>query len=55
MRLGNVSAIGLVYDRPKDEFIIPVAAELEPDAIRGMAGATGDPDRSVLAQMVQRG
>jgi paraquat-inducible protein B len=55
VRLGNVSSIGLVYDKTKDEFIIPVMAELEPDAIRGMAGQQKDPNRSVLTQMVQRG
>ncbi len=57
VRLGNVSSIGLVYDKAKDEFIIPVVAELEPDAIRGMAGKKDDKDanRSVLEQMVARG
>jgi paraquat-inducible protein B len=56
VRLGQVSSIGLVYDRSKDDFIIPVVADLEPDAVRGMAAAPGnDPNRSVLTQMVARG
>ena len=60
VRLGQVSSIGLVYDRNKDEFIIPVIAELEPDAVRGMAASNSqaggnDGERSVMTQMVARG
>src|SRR6201999_1452738 len=56
VRLGSVSSIGLVYEPGKDEFIIPVQADLEPDAIRGMAArASKDGNRTVLEQMVARG
>ncbi|WP_077035641.1 MlaD family protein [Pelomonas sp. KK5] len=58
VRLGNVSSIGLVYDQAKDEFIIPVMADLEPEAIRGMAprqAGRNDGRRTVLEQMVARG
>jgi len=56
VRLGQVSSIGLVYDRAKDDFIIPVVADLEPDAVRGMAASQdATANRSVLTQMVARG
>ena len=56
VRLGSVSSIGLVYEPGKDDFIIPVQADLEPDAIRGMATrASKEGNRSVLEQMVARG
>jgi len=56
VRLGSVSSIGLVYEPGKAEFIIPVQADLEPDAIRGMATrASKDGNRTVLEQMVARG
>ena len=56
VQLGEVSKIGLVYDKTNDQFIIPVEAALEPRLIHGMAAANSDDaNRSVLAQMVARG
>jgi paraquat-inducible protein B len=39
VKLGNVASIGLVYDRSKDSFSIPVVAELDRDVIRTIGGA----------------
>ncbi len=56
VRLGQVSSIGLVYDRSKDDFIIPVVADLEPDAIRGLSASPDhDANGSAMKQMVSRG
>jgi paraquat-inducible protein B len=57
VRLGNVTSIGLVYDKPHGDFLIPVKADLEPEAMRGL----GDQDKGeaapkpVLPDLVARG
>jgi len=53
VRLGQVSSIGLVYDKASDDFSIPVQADLEPAAIRGLAGV-GDAD-GALPSLLKRG
>lgn len=59
VRLGTVSSVGLVYDRASDDFKIPVMADLEPDAIRGLGGllqAEGrNEDAPILPALVSRG
>lgn len=59
VRLGSVSSIGLVYDKASDNFSIPVQADLEPDAIRGLAGIDvengKDAKGPVLPSLVARG
>lgn len=59
VRLGTVSAIGLVYDRAADDFMIPVHADLEPDAIRNLGGLLEtvgrNEDDPILPALVSRG
>ena len=54
VRVGNVKAIGIFHDTQTDAYAIPVVAELEGDALRGLdgrhAGAQG-----TLAALVERG
>jgi paraquat-inducible protein B len=59
VRVGSVTSLEVVYDRVNDRFVIPVVAELERDAVRGIDGprgaaaATGD--APALAALVGRG
>jgi len=53
VRLGQVSSIGLVYDKASDNFSIPVQADLEPAAIRGLAGI--DSEDGALPSLLKRG
>ncbi|MDN3920645.1 MlaD family protein [Roseateles violae] len=55
VRMGSVSSIGLVYDKASDSFSIPVRADLEPEAIRGLAGANGHDQRGALSALLARG
>ena len=41
VRVGSVTSLEVVYDRVNDRFVIPVVAELERDAVRGMDGPRG--------------
>ena len=53
VRVGSVKRIGIFYDRKADEFAIPVTAELDPDAIRGLDGVR--PSDAALPTLLQRG
>lgn len=59
VRLGTVTSVGLVYDPRADDFTIPVQADLEPEAIRGLTGlqqnAGRDEDARVLPTLIGRG
>ncbi len=59
VRVGSVASIEVVYDRANDRFVIPVVAELERDAVRGIGGPRGSTvpasDAPALAALVQRG
>lgn len=56
VRVGSVSAVGVNYDRGTDSFSIPVLAELDGDAVRGMDGLQADNDVALaLPALVQRG
>lgn len=56
VRLGSVTSIGVVYDRARDDFSIPVRADLEPEAIRGLGDSkAGDGRSEVLDALLQRG
>lgn len=55
VRLGSVTSIGLVYDRARDDFMIPVVADLESASIMGLAEAKGDSGATVLAALSARG
>jgi len=55
VRLGTVTSISVVYDKSIDDFIIPVLADLEPAAIRGLAGNSEAGKRAVLPDMLARG
>lgn len=41
VRVGSVTSLEVVYDRVNDRFVIPVVAELERDAVRGIDGPRG--------------
>jgi paraquat-inducible protein B len=55
VRLGSVSSIGLLYDKTKDDFLIPVVAELESASIRGLAASNNGDSDTALAALVDRG
>ncbi|HSI49873.1 MAG TPA: MlaD family protein [Ideonella sp.] len=57
VRLGSVTSIGLVYDQPHGDFLIPVKADLEPEAIRGLGDQKDDDKRPqpVLPGLITRG
>jgi paraquat-inducible protein B len=59
VRVGSVASVEVVYDRANDRFVIPVVAELERDAVRGIDGprdgSTQRGDGPALAALVQRG
>ncbi len=53
VQVGSVKRIGIFYDRKADSFAIPVEAELEADAIRGLDGAGGA--SAALPTLLERG
>lgn len=59
VRVGSVTSLEVVYDRVNDRFVIPVVAELERDAVRGIDGPRGAAaaagDAPALAALVGRG
>jgi paraquat-inducible protein B len=59
VRVGSVTSLEVVYDSANDRFVIPVVAELERDAVRGIDGPRGRSARSddapALEALVQRG
>ena len=58
VRVGSVASIEVVYDRANDRFVIPVVADLERDAVRGIDGPRGNTeprDAPALAGLVRRG
>jgi paraquat-inducible protein B len=54
VRIGSVSAIQVLNDRGRDTFTIPVFAELERDAVRGLEGERAGAGKP-LHELVQRG
>lgn len=54
VRVGSVKHIGIFYDRKADNFAIPVTAELEADAIRGLDGVRGT-EQAALPTLLERG
>jgi paraquat-inducible protein B len=54
--LGSVTAIGLVYDSGRDQFSIPVSADIDRDAIRSLQpnGRLGEATLS-LPELIQKG
>lgn len=54
VRVGSVTNIEVVYDRATDKFSIPVVAELDGNAVRGMGGRHAQ-SGLVLPTLVQRG
>jgi paraquat-inducible protein B len=58
VRLGSVSSIGVVYDKTSDAFSIPVQADLDAQAIRGLGGSdgpSGADHRNALLALLNRG
>lgn len=54
VRVGNVESIGVFYDKDSDDYLIPVRAELEGDAIRGLDGKRAGA-AAALPELVKRG
>lgn len=54
VRVGSVAAIGVYYDRQRDDFAIPVAADLDGNAIRGLDGKRAGAE-AALPALVERG
>jgi len=54
VRVGSVASISVFYDKAKDNFTIPVVAELERDAMRGLDGVRAGADEALPA-LVARG
>jgi paraquat-inducible protein B len=54
VRVGSVKSIGVFYDGAHDSFAIPVVAELESDAIRGLDGKRAGA-QAALPALVARG
>ncbi len=56
VRVGSVTSVGVLYDKATGTFLIPVLADLERDAVRGLDGKRTDKDDSLsLPRLVQRG
>lgn len=56
VRVGDVTDISVRYDGKTDSFAIPVIAELEDDAVRGLEGRfTHDDIGHALPQLIKRG
>jgi len=56
VRVGSVSSIDVFYDHASDSFSIPVVAELDGDAVRGLDGKRTDNDVTLaLPALVRRG
>lgn len=56
VRLGSISAIGLSYDKVKQNVVIPVKAELDRDMLRSVSGGNKSEDPAeALPGMIERG
>jgi paraquat-inducible protein B len=56
VRIGDVTDITVHYDSQADRFAIPVLAELDADAVRGLDGRMGNDDIGhALPQLIKRG
>lgn len=56
VRIGDVTDISLHYDGKTDSFAIPVLAELDADAVRGLDGRMGNDDIGhALPTLIERG
>lgn len=56
VRIGDVTEIAVHYDRQTDRFAIPVIAELNADAVRGLDGRQGNDDMAhALPTLIKRG
>lgn len=56
VRIGDVTDITVHYDSQADRFAIPVIAELDADAVRGLDGRMGNDDIGhALPQLIKRG
>ena len=49
VRIGDVTDITVHYDSKADQFAIPVIAELDADAVRGLDGRMGNDDTRTCA------
>ncbi|MFG6457337.1 MlaD family protein [Roseateles sp. BYS96W] len=56
VRIGDVTDISVHYDSKSDTFAIPVLAQLDAEAVRGLDGRRGNGDIGhALPQLIQRG
>lgn len=55
LKVGEVTDVGLVYDRKLDRIVAPVSFQVEGDRIAGVSGRADVPEGMVAAEMVRRG
>jgi paraquat-inducible protein B len=55
LKIGEVTDVGLVFDRKIDRIVAPVHYRIEGERIAGVAGVQGVPAGTVAAEMVRRG
>lgn len=55
VRVGSVTSIRVLYDKHTDTFSIPVLADLEGNAVRGLDGKRARSEGAALGPLVQRG
>jgi len=55
LKIGEVTDVGLVYDRKLDRIVAPVSYQVEADRISGVSGRNDVPEGMVAAEMVRRG
>jgi paraquat-inducible protein B len=55
LKIGEVTDVGLVYDKEKDRILAPVHYRVEADRITGVAAVQGVQPGTVAAEMVRRG
>ena len=55
LKIGEVTDVGLVFDREKERIIAPVHYRIEAGRVRGIAAAQGLAPGTVAAEMVRRG
>ena len=55
LKIGEVTDVGLAYDRKLDRIVAPVSYQVEADRISGVAGRAAVPEGMVAAEMVRRG
>jgi paraquat-inducible protein B len=53
-RVGSVKDVDVVYDSVKDQLMIPVTFEVDPDAVKGLSLVAGKPEDGESAPLMKR-